>query len=106
LTYGKTVGVGNTATVYEWGTNKVLKLFYKGYPREVVECEFSNALAVRLLDFDKPKAYELLTMEDRLEIVYDKVEGEALSDADGCHKRNDSELSIGYSDSQIRRMPV
>jgi hypothetical protein len=31
MTYGKIIGIGNTATVYEWEKGRVLKLFNHGY---------------------------------------------------------------------------
>jgi uncharacterized protein (TIGR02172 family) len=80
MKYGKTIGVGNTATVYEWEEGKVLKLFYEGYPKEAVEREFHNAEAISNMDFAKPKVYEIIFLEERMGIIYDRVEGESLSD--------------------------
>lgn len=80
MKYGKIIGVGNTATVYEWEEGKVLKLFYQGYPKEAVEREFNNAKAIRNMDFLKAKAYEISLLEERMGIVYDRVEGESLLD--------------------------
>ncbi|GAA0765524.1 aminoglycoside phosphotransferase family protein [Clostridium subterminale] len=80
MKYGKIIGVGNTATVYEWEESKVLKLFYQGYPKEAVEREFHNAKAIRNMDFSKPKAYETIFLEERIGIIYDRVEGESLLD--------------------------
>jgi len=80
MTYGKAIGVGNTAVVYEWGADKVLKLFNEGYPREAAEMEFSNTNAIRSLDFNKPKAYELINLDGRIGIIYDRAEGEPLTE--------------------------
>ena len=80
MKYGKIIGVGNTATVYEWEEGKVLKLFYEGYPKESVEREFHNAKAIRNMDFAKPKTYEIIFLEERMGIIYDRAEGESLSD--------------------------
>ena len=80
MRYGKVVGVGNTAAVYEWEEGKVLKLFYPGYPQEAVEKEFHNAMTIRNMDFPKPKAYEIISSEERIGIVYDMVKGESLLD--------------------------
>jgi uncharacterized protein (TIGR02172 family) len=80
MKYGKIIGVGNTATVYEWEEFKVLKLFYQGYPKEAVEREFHNAKAIRNMDFSKPKAYEIIFLEERMGIIYDRVDGESLLD--------------------------
>lgn len=76
---GKIIGVGNTATVYKW-ENRVLKLFYQGYPKKAVEKEFHNAMAIRNMNFAKPKAYEIITCEQRIGIIYNRVEGESLLD--------------------------
>lgn len=91
MQYGKKLGVGNTATVYEWKEDKVLKLFHQGYPREAVEKEFNNARMINSLDFAKAKAYELISCEEQLGIIYDKLEGETLldwvlrtGDVEGC----------------------
>jgi thiamine kinase-like enzyme len=74
----KIIGIGNTATVYEWEEDKVLKLFYKGYPKESVEREFYNAKAIESMDFAKPKAYEIIFCKERIGIIYDKATGESL----------------------------
>lgn len=80
MKYVKIIGVGNTAAVYEWEEDKVLKLFYQGYPKEAVEREFHNAMAVRDMDFAKPKAYQIIFCEERIGIIYDRIEGESLLD--------------------------
>lgn len=80
MKYGEVIGVGNTATVYEWEKGKVLKLFYQGYPKEAVEREFYNSKVIRDMDFEKPKAYEIISCEERIGIIYDKVQGESLLD--------------------------
>ncbi|MBC8061293.1 MAG: phosphotransferase [Clostridiaceae bacterium] len=78
MKYGEIIGVGNTATVYEWEEGKVLKLFYQDYPEESVEREFHNAKAIENMYFAKPKAYEIIFFEERMGIIYDRVEGESL----------------------------
>lgn len=76
----KIIGIGNTASVYEWDEDKVLKLFNYGYPNEAVENEYHNAIAIRDMDFAKSKAYEMISYEERKGIIYDRVEGESLLD--------------------------
>ena len=60
MKYGKIVGTGNTATVYEWEDNKVLKLFHQDYPFEAIINEFRNASLIRDMDFGKSKVYEII----------------------------------------------
>jgi uncharacterized protein (TIGR02172 family) len=78
MKYGKIIGEGNTATVYEYKEGTVLKLFVQGYPRSAVEKEFQNAKAINSMNFAKPKAHEVICCEDRMGIIYDRVEGESL----------------------------
>lgn len=80
MKYGKVIGVGNTATVYEWEDGKVLKLFYKGYPKEAIEREFHNAKVIENMGFAKPKVYEIIFCKERIGIVYGRVQGELLLD--------------------------
>ena len=77
---GEIVGVGNTATVYEWENGKVVKLFREGYPYQDAIREYENAMVVNDMDFPKPNAYEFITYEGKNGIVYDKVTGGSLLD--------------------------
>ena len=80
MKYETIIGVGNTATVFEWEEGKVLKLFYEGYPKEAVEREFHNAKLISNMDFAKPKAYEIIFRGEQMGIIYDRVQGESLLD--------------------------
>lgn len=74
------IGIGNTATVYEWQENKALKLFHRDYPKSAVEREFRNVSVLSNMDFSKPKAYEIISYIGQLGIIYDRLEGELLLD--------------------------
>ncbi|WP_026477965.1 aminoglycoside phosphotransferase family protein [Alkaliphilus transvaalensis] len=80
MKYGKIIGIGNTATVYDLKDGKVLKLFNKDYPSEAVVTEFKNAKAINNMNFPKPKVYEMINCENAKGIIYDKIEGESLLD--------------------------
>ncbi len=75
---GTVIGTGNTAVIYEWEDGKVLKLFHPGYPKEAVDREFKNALALDKLDFGKPKVYETVFYKGQWGILYERAEGENL----------------------------
>ena len=88
---GKEIGVGNTATVYEWNEEKVIKLFHYDYPRKSIEKEFQNAKIISNMGFQKPKAYGIVAYGERLGIIYDKIGGKSLEtwvmetgDVEGC----------------------
>ncbi len=80
MNIGELIGVGYTADVYEWEKDKVLKLFYKDYSKEAIKKEYNNALAIREMDFLKPKAYDIISYDERRGIIYDNVRGESLLD--------------------------
>lgn len=76
----KIIGKGNTAEVYEYGENKVIKLFHTGFSISAIENEYNNAMVVKDLPFNKALVYDLISYKGRKGIVYDKVEGELLLD--------------------------
>lgn len=80
MNIGKLIGVGNTANVYEWEEEKVLKLFHGEYPDVAINMEYNNAIAIRDLEFLKPKAYDLISYDERKGIIYDRVKGESLQE--------------------------
>lgn len=61
MKYGKLIGKGNTAAVYEWEEGTVLKLFDQGYPKNAVEREFQNAKAINGMSFAKPNVIRVVT---------------------------------------------
>lgn len=75
---GKCVGSGNTATIYEWDSDKIIKLFHEGYPEQSIRKEYNNAKQIENNHLSMAKAYELLYYNYRLGIVYDRIEGESL----------------------------
>lgn len=80
MNIGKLLGVGNIANVYEWEEDKVIKLFHRGYPDGAINMEYSNAIAIKDLEFLKPRAYDLISYNDRKGIIYDRIRGESLID--------------------------
>ncbi len=78
MKHGEIIGIGNTAVIYEWEKDKVLKLFNKDFPKESKEREFHNALAIQKLDFGKPRIYETIDYEGQSGIIYERLEGESL----------------------------
>ncbi len=76
----KMIGQGNTANVYEWEDGKVLKLFHQGYPIDSVKREFENAKRLNAMNFQKPKVFEIITVEEQHGILYEKVNGISIFD--------------------------
>ena len=74
------IGKGKTAEVYEYGADKVCKLFFEGYPKEYVELEFKNATIMHNLKINVPKPYEIITSKNRNGIIYERIYGKTLYD--------------------------
>jgi len=72
------IGVGNTAEVFEYGEDKVCKLFFLGYPKDAVEREYRNAKEVYRLGLPVPAVYETVVLEGRNGIVYEKIAGKSM----------------------------
>lgn len=75
----KCIAKGNTAEIYEYGDNLILKLFYPQYPTDYVKHELYNAVLAEKLGIKTPKAHGLIIKEGRQGIIYDRIEGEPLS---------------------------
>ena len=71
----KLIAKGNTAEVFEYGEDKVLKLFKPGYPVEQIQREFNNTVIMNRICVHTPKAFEIVEQEDRHGIVFQKIIG-------------------------------
>lgn len=69
---------GNTAEVFDCGDGNVCKLFWKDYPVEAIQREFSNAKVINGTSLKTPKALELVEIDGRKGIIYQKIEGKSL----------------------------
>lgn len=76
----KLIGKGNTADVYAYETDKVCKLFNEGFSVNAIELEYRNAKQMMELHLPVPKVYELITLEGRKAIIYERLYGESLLD--------------------------
>lgn len=72
----KLIGEGYTAEVYALGEDKVLKLFRKGIPEQIIVSEYETAQIVQSYMRNVPRAYELLPIGDHLAIVYERIFGQ------------------------------
>lgn len=74
------IGKGRTAEVYEYDSDKVIKLFYKSFPDNVIIHEYNIGLALNKLNVNSPFCYEMINYEDRKGIIYHKIKGNSLLD--------------------------
>lgn len=74
----KFLAKGNTAEVFEYGNERVCKLFFEGYPDEYVALEFQNAREMYKNRIRISKPFQMITMENRKGIIYERIEGKTL----------------------------
>jgi thiamine kinase-like enzyme len=73
------LGSGRTAEVFEIDDTKVLKLFNEYMPKSLIEYEFEFSYKAKELFRFAPKAYEIITYQNQIGIIYERVFGEELS---------------------------
>ena len=69
------MGKGFTSDVYSWGEGRVLKLFHDWVPRFRAEREYRITRAVHAAGLPTPAVHDVLDVEGRRGIVFDRVEG-------------------------------
>lgn len=74
------IGKGNTASVYKYDANKIVKLFVKGYDEKSIVSESKKAILFTSLVKNSAKCYGLVEIDDQLGIVYDYINGQSLLD--------------------------
>jgi aminoglycoside phosphotransferase (APT) family kinase protein len=75
---GPLIGQGRTAEVYAWGSDRVLKYYQSWMPAVAVEREFAVTRLAHAAGLPVPAADELIEIEGRLGIVFERVEGISL----------------------------
>ena len=72
---GKPLARGATAEVYAWGNDQILKLFHDWMPTYAIEYEAQIARAVHAAGLPVPAVGEIVEIDNRLALVYERVDG-------------------------------
>lgn len=99
----KLIAKGNTAEVFEYGEDKVLKLFKPGYPVEQIQREFNNTVIMNRICVHTPKAFEIVEHAGRHGIVFQKILGTDLFSEylkNPSDKKVAAEILVNLSDIQ------
>src|SRR5262245_11040712 len=75
---GKLIGKGFTAQVYARGDGGGVMLFVGWLPPEKVEKEFAITRAVHAAGLPVPAVYELVEVEGRKGVVFERVDGRSM----------------------------
>ncbi len=76
----KKIGKGRTAEVYDYKDNKVLKLFYSTFNDKDIEYEYLITKNISDMTDIAPKVYDVINVNNRMGIVYEKINGQMLSE--------------------------
>lgn len=71
----KMLGQGNTAEIYQFEDNRILKLFRDKLPLTPIQNEYRITRIIQNSLDNIPKAYEMVKYRNRYGIVYDQIKG-------------------------------
>lgn len=75
------IAEGAVAEVFAWGEGRVLKLFREGFSRELAELEAYCARIAVNAGLSTPDVLEVLTVDGRAGIVFERVDGNSMLEA-------------------------
>lgn len=75
---GKMLGKGMTAEVYEWGQDKVLKLYFERFSEDWIIYEARIGTAVHEAGVDSPAVYDIVEVNGRRGIIFQRVHGRSM----------------------------
>lgn len=78
LSLNSPIARGRTADVFEWDEGFVLKLFHPWFPLEDIEYELGIARAVHASGVKSPAVKELVQVQGRNGLVYERVTGQSM----------------------------
>jgi uncharacterized protein (TIGR02172 family) len=74
------IGTGLTSDVYAWDKGWVLKLFHRDRPASLIDREYRITRAVNAIGLPAPAAHDIVEIDGRRGIVFDRVEGQTIFD--------------------------
>ncbi|KKM00984.1 hypothetical protein LCGC14_1798950 [marine sediment metagenome] len=80
---GEIIGKGRAAEVIYWGNNRVLKLFNKNIPSNIIDYQFREDSLIGKIFPNCPKAFEKIEENGRIGIIYEYIEGITLNELMG-----------------------
>jgi uncharacterized protein (TIGR02172 family) len=106
------IAQGRTAEIYFWDNDHILKLYFDWCPSNWVEYEFQIAQAVYAAGIPTPAASEIMEVNGRRGLIYERVEGiSMLQDMNSHpwtivrHARSLAELQIQIHRQSIPGLP-
>ena len=72
------IGQGNTAEIFEWGSDKILKLYRHGLPDDLCVYEFEITRYAYETQKNAPKPFEIIHIDGRIGAVYERLCGKTM----------------------------
>ncbi len=72
------IAVGRTAEIYPYENGKILKLFFPTIPQAWIDKEIEIGRYIQEAELPVPKVYETTELNNRVGIIYERVEGPSL----------------------------
>jgi Predicted aminoglycoside phosphotransferase len=76
---GKMIGKGMTAEVYEWGRDKVLKLYFERYGDERIYYDTEIGHIVHEAGVVSPAIFDIIELDGRKGVILERVHGNSLT---------------------------
>jgi len=80
MSLGEPIALGRTAEVYAWEEGQVLKLFQDWFSADGVQYEARIARAVHAAGLPVPAVGEVVEIEGRLGLIYERVDGVSMGE--------------------------
>ena len=80
VSLGKPIALGRTAEIYPWKEGQILKLSRDWVPADWVEYEARIARAVHAAGLHVPAAGEIVEVDGRLGLIYERVDGVSMAE--------------------------
>lgn len=101
---GQRIGEGGCAEVFEWGDGKVLKLFRSNTDTYAVNREYRNSRMAWHAGLPAARAYELLELNGRLGIVFERLVGQTMTERFFSRAAGQPASTEGTVDDALRLM--
>ena len=72
------IGIGRTAEVYEWGQDKVLKLYFDWFPKDWIDYEAEIGYSINKAGVSSPTIYGIVEVEGRKGIIFQRIIGKTM----------------------------
>jgi aminoglycoside phosphotransferase (APT) family kinase protein len=82
-TLGPRLATGGTAELFGWDNGRVLKLYWQGAAVEAAEREAERTRAAYAAGAPAPRVFDVIMVEDRPGVVFERVEGPSMLQAVG-----------------------